>query len=522
MSSSGIEEQAKVVRGYGAALYGIEAIRVEVEAAKPVGLPQSSVLGSAGSEVREARDRLKIALRAQGLWHSRGEPSVIVNLAPAGIRKSGTALDLPICLAVAAIRHEGLDGALRRVMAYGEVGLDGALRPVAGTLSAAMAAVEHGLQAILVPPEAAREAAQVEGLEVLAVRDLRRAIAALRGSRDALEEWPQAPVAISGDCVDLADVKGQRAARRALEVAAAGGHNLLMIGPPGSGKTLLARRLPTILPPPARQEALEATRIHSAAGLITPGTGLLEARPFRAPHHTVSAAGLVGGGSPPRPGEISLATHGVLFLDELPEFSRGVIEMLRQPLEDRRVVIVRAAGRAVFPTRFLLAAAMNPCPCGWHGSGSRECACPPGALERYRRRLSGPLLDRIDLHVNVAAVDPEALRSKQRGEDSATVRARVVAARALQARRNRRHGATVNADLPCRALEAVCGPTRQAQRALDGALRDMALSARAHDRILKVARTLADLAGRDTIDVPDIAEAVAYRQLDRDERTPGT
>jgi magnesium chelatase family protein len=515
MSSSEAEQETLVVRAFGAALYGIEAIPVEVEAAKPKGLPQSSVLGRASSEVREARDRLKIALRAQGLWRGEGEPSVIVNLAPAGIPKSGTALDLPICLAVVATRQADLAAGLGAVLGYAEVSLDGSLRPIAGTLSAAMAARERGLRAILVPPESAREAAQVGGLEVLAVRDLRSAIAVLRGQRDALCDWPPPPPAPGRPDVDLADVKGQLPARRALEVAAAGGHNLLMIGPPGSGKTLLARRLPTILPPPTQEEALEATRIHSAAGLVTPGAGLLSVRPFRAPHHTVSAAGLVGGGVPPRPGEISLATHGVLFLDELPEFARGVIEMLRQPMEDRKVVIVRAAGRATFPARFMLAAAMNPCPCGWHGADVRECACPPGARERYRRRLSGPLLDRVDLHVPVAAVDPEALRSKRLGEDSATVRARVVAARAVQAERNHRHGATVNAELPVRALEHLCTPARRARRALDDALEDMALSARAHDRILKVARTLADLAGRDTIDVPDIAEAVAYRQLDR-------
>ncbi|MFN7966626.1 MAG: YifB family Mg chelatase-like AAA ATPase [Acidobacteriota bacterium] len=506
-----------VVRAHGAALFGVDAVAVEVEVAETGGIPRSGVLGQADAEVREARDRLRVALQRSGFWPWNGEAPLVVNLAPAGWRKTGTGLDLPMALAIVALKHHELVPALGEVTSFGELGLDGRLRAARGTLSVAMMARDMGMRRLLVPPEAAREAAEVEGLEVLAARTIADAVRALCGDRQALAVWPSAQPALHVDDCDLAEVRGQRSARRALEVAAAGAHNLLFIGPPGSGKTLLARRLPTILPELTHDEALEVTRVHSAAGLIPSGQGLVRSRPFRSPHHSVSAAGLVGGGSHPRPGELSLAVNGVLFLDELPEFSHAVLETLRQPLEDGEIHVTRVLGRARFPARLMLVAAMNPCPCGWYGSGAKDCLCTKNVVDRYLARISGPLLDRVDLHVPVPALAATEVSNAAQGESSMSVRARVSAARERQRERNAAHGVLWNAQIRARDLPLLCPLSPAAQRALEAAMTRLKLSARAHDRVIKVARSIADLVGKELIDVAEIAEAVTYRGLDRTE-----
>jgi magnesium chelatase family protein len=498
-----------------AAVFGVDAYPVQIEVDVSFGLPHFTMVGLPDATVRESRDRVRSAIRNSGFEfpHHR----ITVNLAPADVRKAGSSFDLPIALGLLAT-----SGPLKRrtvddTVVLGELSLDGAINGIRGVLPIAVAARRLGLRRLLLPPQNAAEASVVDGLEVCTVRSLPEAVDALNNP-DALTPVkamvPSAPAGRRPDG-DLADVRGQLLPRRALEVAAAGGHNLLLTGPPGAGKTMLARRLGSILPPLTFDEALECTAIHSVAGTLPSGAGLLAERPFRAPHHTVSNVALVGGGSIPRPGEISLAHNGVLFLDEMPEFDRRVLEVLRQPLEEGRVTIARAARTAVFPARFVLVAAMNPCPCGYAGDERRACCCTPAQIARYRGRLSGPLRDRIDLIVDVPAVPVTAIADGAPGESSADVRERVLSARQRQLGRYPAGGSRTNAELRGSPLAAACRPDPDGRALLRQAVSKFGLSARGYDRVLKVARTIADLGGDVDVRAGHVAEALQYRVVER-------
>lgn len=500
---------------YSIAVTGIDAAVIEVELDLSRGLPGLIMVGLPDKAVQESRDRVKSALLNSGYQHPNRK--IVINLAPAELRKEGSTYDLAIALGMLVASGQVEDGRLHRYLILGELALDGRIRPVRGVLAAAITALQAGYRGVIVPRANAVEAMVVGAeLDVVAVEDLVQAVGFAAGAPPPSLPLPDERAG-AGDAApaDFSEVRGHDGLKRAITVAAAGGHNLWMGGPPGAGKTMMAKRIPTILPELSYEESLETTKIYSIAGLLKPGDGLIRTRPFRAPHHSVSAPGLIGGGSQPRPGEVSLAHNGVLFLDEAPEFSRAILETLRQPLEDGHVTISRAAGSTTYPARLMLVVSQNLCPCGRRGDPRQNCTCPPQKVQAYLDKLSGPLLDRIDIQVEVPALRYEELRTGAKGADSATLREQVFAARFRQETRFPGQTSPVNANMGEAELRRHCCLDRAGEGLLKTAMAELGLSARGHARVLKLARTIADLAGCDAIDVNHLSEALQYRILDR-------
>lgn len=499
------------------ATLGIDAYIVKVEVDVAGGMPYFSTVGLPDSAIKESRDRVTAAIKNSGFYFP--PTRITANLAPADIRKAGSAFDLPIAIGVMAATNQVKLESLENAMILGELALDGSIRGISGGLPIAIAAKENNIRDLILPAENAREAAIVEDVNVYPVASLSEAVAFLNSEKEIVPE----PHTLNTDRhtessephLDLLDVKGQEHAKRSIEVAAAGGHNLIMIGPPGSGKTMIAKRIPSILPKLSIDESLETTKIQSTTGILPNDTPLVVTRPYRSPHHTISDAGLIGGGKMPRPGEVSLAHNGVLFLDELPEFRRNVLEVMRQPLEDRQVTISRASASLTYPASFMLIAAMNPCPCGFFSDPSRECKCSSNQIQNYVSRISGPLLDRIDIQVEVPAVKYSELAAETTGEPSAQVQERVEAARQVQQQRFAGTTIHANANMESKQIREYCKVDDQAQDLLRVAINQLGLSARAYDRILKVARTIADLDQNPNIEAMHVSEAIQYRSLDR-------